>query len=65
MCAGAISHARIERLYYGAEDPKGGGVNHGARVFAQPQCHHRPDIYGGLAEGEAAALLKDFFEARR
>ena len=65
MCAGAISHARIDRLYYGAHDPKGGGVEHGARVFAQPQCHHRPEIYGGLGEGEAAALLTDFFAKRR
>ncbi len=65
MCAGAISHARIARLYYGAEDPKGGGVEHGARVFAHPQCHHRPEVYGGLGEGEAAALLVKFFAARR
>ena len=65
MCAGAISHARIARLYYGAEDPKGGGVEHGARVFAHPQCHHRPEVYGGFGEGEAAALLVDFFAARR
>lgn len=65
MCAGAIAHARIARLYYGAEDPKGGGVEHGARVFAQAQCHHRPEVYGGLGEREAAALLLDFFAARR
>ena len=65
MCAGAISHARIDRLYYGANDPKGGGVEHGARVFAQPQCHHRPEVYGGLGEGEAAALLTNFFAQRR
>lgn len=65
MCAGAISHARIDRLYYAAEDAKGGGVTHGARVFAQVQCHHRPDVYGGLGEREAAALLTDFFAARR
>jgi len=65
MCAGAISHARIARLYYGAEDEKGGGVAHGARVFGQAQCHHRPDVYGGIGEGEAAALLTDFFAARR
>ena len=64
-CAGAISHARIARLYYGAEDPHGGGVEHGARVFAHPQCHHRPEVYGGLGEGEAAALLVEFFAARR
>jgi len=65
MCAGAISHARIARLYYGATDPKGGGVEQGARVFAQPQCHHRPDVYGGIGEAEAAALLTDFFAQRR
>lgn len=65
MCAGAIAHARIERLYYGAADPKGGGVEHGARVFAQPQCHHRPEIYAGLGEREAAALLTAFFAERR
>lgn len=65
MCAGAISHARIDRLYYGATDPKGGGVDHGACVFAQAQCHHRPEIYGGLGERGAAALLTDFFDSRR
>lgn len=65
MCAGAISFARIRRLYYGASDPKGGGVEHGPRVFNQPTCHHAPDVYGGLREAEAAALLKDFFQARR
>jgi tRNA(Arg) A34 adenosine deaminase TadA len=65
MCAGAISHARIERLYYGASDPKGGAVEHGARVFTHPQCHHRPEVYGGLGEGEAAGLLKGFFGGRR
>lgn len=65
MCAGAIAHARIARLYYGADDPKGGGVVHGARVFARPQCHHRPEVYGGLGEGEAAALLTGFFADRR
>jgi len=65
MCAGAIAHARIARLYYGAADPKGGGVEQGARVFAHPQCHHRPEIYGGLAEQEAAALLVGFFAGRR
>lgn len=65
MCAGAISHARIARLYYGAADEKGGGVEHGARVFAHPQCHHRPEVYGGLGEGEAAGLLKEFFGGRR
>lgn len=65
MCAGAIGFARIARLYYGAADPKGGGVDHGARVFAQPTCHHRPDVYGGIADEPAAALLRAFFEARR
>lgn len=65
MCAGAIAHARIARLYYGAEDPKGGAVVHGPRTFAQPTIHHRPEIYDGIGEGEAAALLRDFFAARR
>ena len=65
MCASAISQARIARLYYGASDPKSGGVAHGARVFAHPQCHHKPDIYDGLAATEAEALLKEFFRNRR
>ncbi|WP_294109078.1 nucleoside deaminase [Sphingomonas sp.] len=65
MCAGAIAHARIDRLYYGADDPKGGAVAHGARFFGQPTCHHRPEIYPGIGEGEAAALLREFFAARR
>jgi tRNA(adenine34) deaminase len=65
MCAGAIAHARIARLYYGAADPKGGGVEQGARVFDQPQCLHRPEVYGGIGEGEAAALLREFFARRR
>ena len=65
MCAGAISLARIARLYFGAEDPKGGGVVHGARVFARPTCHHAPEIYGGIAEAEAAGLLRRFFRDRR
>jgi tRNA(adenine34) deaminase len=65
MCVAAISFARIRRLYYGAADPKGGAVEHGVRFFAAPTCHHRPEIYGGIAEREAAALLKDFFRARR
>lgn len=65
MCAGAISFARIRRLYYGALDPKGGGVEHGPRVFNQPTCHHAPEVYGGFREGEAAALLRAFFAARR
>lgn len=65
MCAGAISHARIARLYYAASDPKGGGVEHGARVFAQETCHHRPEVYAGIGEAESALLLKSFFSARR
>jgi tRNA(adenine34) deaminase len=65
MCAGAIVHARIARLYYAAPDPKGGAVEHGARVFAHPQCLHRPETYAGIGEGEAAALLRGFFAARR
>ena len=65
MCAGAISHARLRRLYYGAEDSKGGAVAHGPRFFAQPTCHHRPELYGGIGEAEAAALLRDFFRNRR
>ena len=65
MCAGAIAHARIARLYYGAADPKGGAVEHGARVFEQPQCLHRPEVYGGIGEEPAAALLREFFAARR
>ncbi|WP_448501878.1 tRNA adenosine(34) deaminase TadA [Sphingomonas sp.] len=65
MCAGAIAHARIARLYWGADDPKGGAVVHGARVFAQPTCHHRPELFGGIGEHEAAAMLRDFFRARR
>lgn len=65
MCAGAISIARVRRLYYGAADPKGGGVVHGARVFSQATCHHRPEIYDGIAEGEARSLLQSFFAARR
>lgn len=65
MCAGAISHARIARLYYAADDPKGGAVANGARFFGQPTCHHRPEVYGGIGEGEAAVQLRDFFAARR
>ena len=65
MCAGAIAHARIARLYYGASDPKGGAVEHGPRLFAQTTLHHRPEVYSGIGEGEAAALLRDFFAARR
>lgn len=65
MCAGVIAWARLRRVYYGAADPKGGAVESGVRFFAQPSCHHRPDVYGGLGESEAAALLKDFFASRR
>lgn len=65
MCAGAISHARIARLYYAAADPKGGAIEQGPRLYTQPQCLHRPDVYGGIAEKEASALLRDFFAARR
>ncbi|MDR3466687.1 MAG: nucleoside deaminase [Xanthobacteraceae bacterium] len=65
MCAGAISLARIRRLYYGARDPKGGAVESGVRFFAQPTCHHAPEVYSALGEVEAAALLRGFFQARR
>lgn len=65
MCAGAIAHARIARLYYGALDAKGGAVEHGPRFFSQPTCHHRPEVFGGIGAGEAAALLRGFFAARR
>jgi tRNA(Arg) A34 adenosine deaminase TadA len=65
MCAAAISFARIRRLYYAASDPKGGGVEHGARVYSQETCHHVPDIYAGIDEARAAALLKAFFQGRR
>ncbi len=65
MCATAISFARLRRVYWGAADPKGGGVEHGPRVFAQPTCHHVPELIGGIAETESAALLRDFFRARR
>jgi len=65
MCAQAIAFARLRRLYYGAGDPKGGGVEHGPRIFDQPTCHHRPEIIGGLDEVRASALLKTFFKARR
>lgn len=65
MCAGAISHARIARLVYAASDPKGGGVEHGPRVFAHPTCHHVPEIVSGVAENEAADILRSFFQARR
>lgn len=65
MCAGAIGHARIARLYYAASDPKGGAVEHGARVFEQAQCLHVPEVYGGMGAEEAAGLLKEFFATRR
>ncbi|MCV2871294.1 nucleoside deaminase [Defluviimonas sp. WL0050] len=65
MCAAAISFARIGRLYYGAEDPKSGGVAHGARVFAHAQCHHVPEVYDGIGAEEAARLLQEFFAGRR
>jgi tRNA(Arg) A34 adenosine deaminase TadA len=65
MCATAISFARLRRLYFGAGDPKGGGVEHGPRIFSQPTCHHAPELYGGIEEVRAGALLREFFESRR
>jgi tRNA(adenine34) deaminase len=65
MCAGAIAFARIRRLYYGAPDPKGGAVDNGVKFFASASCHHLPEVYGGMAEAEASALLKGFFQERR
>ncbi|HSF92237.1 MAG TPA: nucleoside deaminase [Paracoccaceae bacterium] len=65
MCAAAIGFARIARVYYGAHDPKSGGVEQGPRVFSHPQCHHKPEVYSGISEVESARLLKEFFEARR
>jgi tRNA(adenine34) deaminase len=65
MCAQAISVARLRRLYYGAADPKGGGVDHGPQIFTSSSCHHAPEVYGGIGEGRAAALLQRFFRARR
>lgn len=65
MCATAISFARIQRVYYGAYDPKGGGVDHGPRVYEQPTCHHAPEVYGGIREAECAEILKTFFQERR
>ncbi|MGE5387765.1 MAG: nucleoside deaminase [Hyphomicrobiales bacterium] len=65
MCAAAISFARIRRLYFCADDPKGGAVEHGPRFFSQPTCHHAPEVYGGIRESEAAAMLRDFFQSRR
>jgi tRNA(adenine34) deaminase len=65
MCAAAISFARIRRLYFAADDPKGGAVEHGPRLFSQPTCHHAPEVYGGIRESEAAQMLRDFFQSRR
>ena len=65
MCAAAMAFARLRRLYFGAYDPKGGAVEHGVRLFAQPTCHHAPEVYSGIRESEAAALLRDFFATRR
>ena len=65
MCAAAIAFARLRRVYYGAGDPKGGAIDHGVRLFEQPTCHHRPEVYGGIGETEAAGLLREFFLARR
>jgi tRNA(adenine34) deaminase len=65
MCAGALASARIRRLYYGAADPKGGAVESGVKLFTSPTCHHRPEVYGGIAEVEAGRMLKDFFRERR
>jgi tRNA(Arg) A34 adenosine deaminase TadA len=65
MCAQAIAFARLRRVYFGAYDPKGGGIEHGPRIFAQPTCHHRPEVYGGIAESACAGLLTAFFRARR
>lgn len=65
MCAQAIAFSRIERVYYGADDPKGGGITVGARIFSQPTTHHKPEVYGGILEAEASQLLRDFFEKRR
>ncbi|MBB5571600.1 MULTISPECIES: nucleoside deaminase [Rhizobium] len=65
MCAAAISFARIRRLYYGAEDPKGGGVDNGVRFYRQPTCHHAPDVYSGMAEQDAADILREFFQQKR
>jgi tRNA(adenine34) deaminase len=65
MCAAAISFARVRRLYFGAGDPKGGGVEHGPRIFSQPSCHHAPEVYGGIAEARCARLLQEFFARRR
>jgi tRNA(Arg) A34 adenosine deaminase TadA len=65
MCAAAMSFARVRRLYFGAGDPKSGGVEHGPRIFSQPTCHHAPEVYGGIEEAQAADLLREFFARRR
>lgn len=65
MCAAAISNARIRRVYFGAYDPKGGGVEHGAKIYTHPQCHHKPEVISGLNEAECASLLTDFFQEKR
>ncbi len=65
MCASAISNARIRKIYFGAYDPKGGGVDHGAKIFTHPQCHHKPEVIGGVMEAQCADILKDFFKERR
>ncbi len=65
MCATAISFARVRRLYFGAYDPKGGGVDHGPRIYQQPTCHHAPEVYGGLGETDASNILKEFFQNKR
>jgi tRNA(adenine34) deaminase len=65
MCAGAMSHARIRRVYFGADDPKMGAVEHGPRFFQQPTCHHAPEVYGGIGQDAASTLLRDFFKSRR
>jgi tRNA(Arg) A34 adenosine deaminase TadA len=65
MCAAAISHARLRRVYYGAYDPKGGAVDHGPRFFQQPTCHHAPEVYGGMMEADCRTLLQDFFQKKR
>jgi tRNA(adenine34) deaminase len=65
MCAGAISFARIGKLYYAASDPKGGGVEHGGRFFTQSTCHHAPDVYAGINDKEASVILRDFFKSKR
>lgn len=65
MCAAAISFARLRRVYFGAYDPKGGGVQHGPKIFSQPTCHHAPEVYGGISEGACGDILKEFFRSRR